>query len=99
MLKFAQATAPPGRVADWREICWADHAGQASIAGRRVAYVSLGTGEPACVLVHGLASSWQWWLPTIPALAARRRVVALDLPGFGGSEMPARPLSPGVAVD
>ena len=38
------------------------------------------------VLIHGLGGSWQTWLENIPALAMRHRVIAVDLPGFGGSE-------------
>jgi pimeloyl-ACP methyl ester carboxylesterase len=33
--------------------------------------------------VHGLGGQWQNWLENIPRLALDRRVVALDLPGFG----------------
>jgi pimeloyl-ACP methyl ester carboxylesterase len=43
-----------------------------------------GSGEPL-VLVHGLASHWRAWERVLPALEARHDVVALDLPGFGGS--------------
>ncbi|MBA3326938.1 MAG: alpha/beta fold hydrolase, partial [Solirubrobacterales bacterium] len=43
-----------------------------------------GRGEPL-VLVHGLGSQWQVWRPVLERLAADREVVALDLPGFGGS--------------
>ena len=44
--------------------------------------VRRGTGKPL-VLVHGLGSSWATWVPVLDALAAERRVVAVDLPGFG----------------
>ncbi|WP_020141920.1 alpha/beta fold hydrolase [Terracoccus sp. 273MFTsu3.1] len=43
-----------------------------------------GTPEaPPVVLVHGLGGSHLNWVAVAPALAARRRVVAIDLPGFG----------------
>lgn len=42
----------------------------------------LGTGKPL-LLVHGLGSSWQTWQPVLDGLAARRQVIAVDLPGFG----------------
>jgi len=48
-----------------------------------VRWRSVGTGPPL-VLVHGLAGSWRWWRPVLPALAAEHRVHLLDLPGFGG---------------
>lgn len=35
------------------------------------------------LLVHGLGSSLRNWDPIMPALAARREVIAVDLPGFG----------------
>ncbi|WP_405486915.1 alpha/beta fold hydrolase [Nocardia sp. NBC_00511] len=44
-----------------------------------------GSGEPL-VLVHGVGSRWQVWEPIIPALAESFDVIAVDLPGFGGSE-------------
>ncbi len=47
----------------------------------------IGSGRPL-VLVHGLGGSWRSWLPVLDALKARREVVALNLPGHGGS--PAR---------
>jgi pimeloyl-ACP methyl ester carboxylesterase len=47
-----------------------------------------GAGEPL-VLIHGIGSRWQVWDPVLDRLAAEREVVALDLPGFGASPMPA----------
>ncbi len=43
-----------------------------------------GRGEPL-VLVHGAGTSSAIWRRTMPPLAARRRVIAPDLPGYGGS--------------
>src|SRR5688500_13597186 len=69
------------------------------VGGVRVRYVRKGTG-PAVVLIHGFASSIFTWKDVLPVLAETHDVVALDLPGFGGSEIP-RPLAgstyPGVA--
>jgi pimeloyl-ACP methyl ester carboxylesterase len=36
-----------------------------------------------------MGGRWQHWVETIPALAEHGRVVALDLPGFGRSELSA----------
>ncbi len=55
--------------------------------GARVRYLEAGNGPPL-VLVHGLGHSSTAWARTIDALAARHRVVAPDLPGFGGSLAP-----------
>ena len=59
------------------------------IDGRPVNYVDIGSGarEPI-VFVHGLGGQWQNWLENIPRAAQERRVIALDLPGFGLSPMP-----------
>jgi pimeloyl-ACP methyl ester carboxylesterase len=43
-----------------------------------------GSGEPL-VLIHGVGSYWQVWKPVLPALERERDVIAIDLPGFGGS--------------
>ena len=43
-----------------------------------------GSGPPL-VLVHGIGSRWQVWLPILDRLAGRYDVIALDLPGFGAS--------------
>ena len=43
-----------------------------------------GSGAPV-VLIHGVGSQWQVWKPVLPALERERDVIALDLPGFGGS--------------
>ena len=60
----------------------------ATVHGVRVRYLRTGRG-PAVVLIHGLASSIYTWKDEIPALARGHEVVALDLPGFGGSDQPA----------
>src|SRR4051794_17476706 len=49
-----------------------------------LAYHRRGNGSPL-VLVHGLGSQWQVWLPVLEYLAAEHEVVAVDLPGFGES--------------
>jgi pimeloyl-ACP methyl ester carboxylesterase len=43
------------------------------------------------VLLHGLSDSCRTWNLVAPALAARRRVLALDLPGHGRSARPDAP--------
>jgi pyruvate dehydrogenase E2 component (dihydrolipoamide acetyltransferase) len=56
------------------------------VAGRRLRYLELGDGDGIPVLlVHGFGADLNTWMFTQPALAAGRRVVALDLPGHGGS--------------
>ena len=78
----------------WREIDWPSHLHHAQVAGRQIQYVDVGPRDrQAVVLVHGLGGCWQNWLENIPAVASDHRVVALDLPGFGGSEMPSEPIA------
>ncbi|GIF20183.1 pimeloyl-ACP methyl ester carboxylesterase [Actinoplanes tereljensis] len=43
-----------------------------------------GSGSPI-VLIHGIGSRWQVWKPVLDRLAAWHDVIALDLPGFGGT--------------
>ncbi len=71
---------------------WGAHRRVLRVAGRAVNLVELGSGPPL-LFVHGLGGSWQNWLENLPELARDHRVVALDLPGFGASEMPAGPIS------
>jgi pimeloyl-ACP methyl ester carboxylesterase len=89
------ATAEP----DWRLIDWPAHLRQVELNGTSLNYVDIGPtdasaagGEPV-VLVHGLGGQWQNWLENIPRVARERRVVALDLPGFGLSEPPPDEIS------
>lgn len=49
-----------------------------------LAFDRLGAGPPL-VLLHPLGADRQVWRPVLDRLAARREVIALDLPGFGGS--------------
>ncbi|MEH0843803.1 alpha/beta hydrolase [Micromonospora sp. CPCC 205711] len=53
-----------------------------------VAFERRGAGPPL-VLLHGIGHHWAAWLPVLDLLAARHDVVALDLPGFGRSPVPA----------
>jgi len=93
------ATASP----NWRQTNWVDELKQVEIDGTPINYVDVAAGgvapsgnaprsdglhEPV-VLVHGLGGQWQNWLENIPRLAQERRVLALDLPGFGLTPEPA----------
>jgi pimeloyl-ACP methyl ester carboxylesterase len=55
-----------------------------------LSFTRQGSGEPL-LLLHALGASRRAWAPVLPALAARFDVLAVDLPGFGGSP----PLPPG----
>jgi pimeloyl-ACP methyl ester carboxylesterase len=58
------------------------------IDGQRVHYVESGRGEPV-LLIHGWNGSTFDMRYTIPELAQRYRVIALDLLGYGFSARPA----------
>lgn len=77
---------PRGRSA-WLDVDWGRHQRWVHVDGRAVNLVELGDGPPI-VFIHGLSGSWQNWLENLPEFARDHRVVALDLPGFGHSEMP-----------
>ena len=53
--------------------------------GTSVAYQVTGSG-PVLVLLHGITESHRTWDPLVPALSADHTVVAVDLPGHGGSD-------------
>jgi pimeloyl-ACP methyl ester carboxylesterase len=75
---------------DWRTVDWPAHLRTIDIGGVPVNYVDVGEqgSSRPIVFVHGLSGQWQNWLENIPRFAQSRRVVALDLPGFGRSPMP-----------
>jgi pimeloyl-ACP methyl ester carboxylesterase len=60
-----------------------------TVDGVKLHYLSGGNGSPL-VLVHGLGSSAAVeFYYNLEPLAARHRVIAIDLPGFGQSDKPA----------
>jgi len=98
------AGVPHGR-APWLQVDWREHQRWLLVDGQPVNVIELGPqngrGDAAeqgqahetVVFVHGLSGSWANWLEQLPVLAARHRVVAVDLPGFGHSPMPAEDIS------
>jgi pimeloyl-ACP methyl ester carboxylesterase len=61
------------------EQCWVQ------IAGHQMHYLRAGTG-PELILMHGLLGTATTWEPTIPALAQRSTIYAVDALGIGESE-------------
>jgi pimeloyl-ACP methyl ester carboxylesterase len=91
---FADADYGRGDQPDWRSVHWPSHLRAMTVDARRVHLLDIGTGTGApIVLLHGLGGRWQNWLENIPRLAQHRRVVAIDLPGFGRSQMPVEQIS------
>jgi pimeloyl-ACP methyl ester carboxylesterase len=60
------------------------------IDGRRVRYIDEGQGTEV-LLLHGWGAPAQTYRLIIDHLSTRCRVIAPDLPGFGGSEEPEQP--------
>jgi pimeloyl-ACP methyl ester carboxylesterase len=86
---------PSGRSA-WLDVDWREHQRWERIDGRWMNVIDLGPPEadaPAIVWIHGLSGSWQNWLENLPHFARTHRCVAMDLPGFGCSEMPGEKIS------
>jgi pimeloyl-ACP methyl ester carboxylesterase len=64
-----------------------------SVDGLESFYLEAGRrGAPPVVLLHGLGATSASFLPTLWDLSADHHVLAVDLPGFGESDKPVRPL-------
>jgi pimeloyl-ACP methyl ester carboxylesterase len=98
------ATYADGDDASWMQVDWPALSRSVEVAGKTMNVIDTGSPpprgsrspsdvEPPLLLLHGLGGAWQNWLLTIPAFMASHRVVAPDLPGFGGSEMPVGRIS------
>jgi pimeloyl-ACP methyl ester carboxylesterase len=79
---FLAATATAGRAGGLRFASVSTAAGQIST-------MEAGRGTPV-VLLHGLGATKASFLPSVAALAATHRAIAIDLPGFGDSDKPLR---------
>src|SRR5690348_5589852 len=66
---------------------WREHQRWVRVDGRWANVAELGSGPPV-LFVHGLGGSWENWLENLVQTAeAGYRAIAVDLPGFGHSEM------------
>lgn len=96
----SEAYGPVGR-SRWLDVDWHAHQRWVVLDGEPVNVIDYGPeraggehppGQPL-VFVHGLSGSWPNWLEQLPVLGVDRRVIAMDLPGFGHSPMPAHEIS------
>jgi 2-hydroxy-6-oxonona-2,4-dienedioate hydrolase len=60
---------------------------QVEVFGQKIHYLEAGSGPPV-ILLHGLGGDAGNWALTVPALAARFRVLVPDQIGFGQSDKP-----------
>src|SRR6202521_1642829 len=58
---------------------------RANVNGTELHYVAAGTSGSPILLVHGFPETWWTFRKLIPLLAAKHRVFAVDLRGFGDS--------------
>jgi pimeloyl-ACP methyl ester carboxylesterase len=70
----------------------------ADVNGLALYYEEHGSGEPL-ILLHGGISAGEMFAPILPELAARRRVITVDLQGHGGTADVDRPLRPETMAD
>lgn len=59
----------------------------AEIEGLNINYITVGSGEPVLVL-HGWGTSIETVMPIVNVLKDSMKVYAIDLPGFGKSDIP-----------
>jgi pimeloyl-ACP methyl ester carboxylesterase len=78
---------PPGRSA-WLDVDWRAHRRWVMLDGQPINVVELGKGPPL-LFIHGLIGRWTHWVEQLTAFADDHRVIAVDLPGFGDSPLPA----------
>ncbi len=91
-------TGPDDTYADGDDAAWIDVDWQALqkplvLHGRRVNVLDTGGPGPPLLFLHGWSSNWQIFLLNIAPFMDTHRCLAIDLPGFGASEMPAEPIS------
>jgi pimeloyl-ACP methyl ester carboxylesterase len=93
---------PVGRSA-WLDIDWRAHQRWVRVGGRSMNVIDIGPAADVgragadsagtIVWIHGLSGCWQNWLENLPLFARTHRCIAMDLPGFGESEMPAETIT------
>jgi len=75
-------------------IATAAEKGVATVDGLRIAYESVGSGDPPVVFMHGIFGNRGYFAAQAEHLSGRHRVISIDLRGHGESDVP-----PAVSVD
>jgi len=86
-------TYADGDDAAWIDVDWPALQRPLELLGRRVNVLDTGGTGPPLLFLHGWSSNWQIFLLNIAEFMTTHRCLALDLPGFGASDMPAEPIS------
>jgi pimeloyl-ACP methyl ester carboxylesterase len=71
----------------WGATLWSDDAANAASEATQDNIASQPSPRPL-VLLHGGSGSWTHWVRNVEHFAQTRQVWALDLPGFGDSDLP-----------
>ncbi|MGC1709784.1 MAG: alpha/beta fold hydrolase, partial [Nitrosotalea sp.] len=58
------------------------------VNGNKIRYIEEGDSKNTIILLHGLGGTAERWLPVVPFLSKKYRVIALDLIGYGQSDKP-----------
>jgi pimeloyl-ACP methyl ester carboxylesterase len=58
-----------------------------------------GSGGRPVVILHGVPGTMSYFRPLIEALSVTRQVLFVDMPGYGGSSMPARRYTMGLCAE
>ena len=66
---------------------------QAVVDGLLTHYEVIGDKPKTILILHGWMRSYDEWVPTAKTLSNEYKVILLDLPGFGGTTIPATPFS------
>ncbi|MDE1727392.1 MAG: alpha/beta hydrolase [Thaumarchaeota archaeon] len=70
-----------------------------TVNGSRIRYVEEGDSENTIILLHGLGGMAERWLPVVPLLSKKYRVIAVDLIGYGQSDKPRIDYTPEIFRD
>jgi pimeloyl-ACP methyl ester carboxylesterase len=70
-----------------------------SVDGIVLSYEERGRGDPPVLLLHAMGGSGRFMAPQLEALGRRRRTLAVDLRGHGGSDAPAGDYSTAILGD
>ena len=67
-----------------------------TVDGNKIRYLEEGDAKDTVILLHGLGGMAERWLPIIPILSKKYRVIAPDLIGYGLSDKPQIDYTPDI---